>query len=225
MYEQLTKVFSFICMCLVCYVGYGIISTEATSYPITDSIQVWTQTWSTQSWEQETWWQRSDPITPKRVKQATTNNSKKNDHPEQKPLGTNTIKTRVFIKDWKEAYIKVQAVVSDEAISKHILYACINTRNQPHCVNSILWVSKAESSIFRNCDVNCLWVKPSWNLAKYENKKYGIDDRVKRYNDHWYANDNASEWINKSKYCQSSDCINPWSNWRISYNQFIWYVK
>lgn len=214
------------CILIVSY--FGILSLQITSdcRPISNTIQVWVKTWATQTGQQIARPERPITIITGAVKYSTTRNPKKDDNPKQKSISTNTgIITKVFIKDWSWTYQKVKAAVETEEITKHILYACTYSRNQPHCVNSILWIAKAESSLFHNCYMNsCLGIKPSSKVKTYPTIKYGIDDRVERYNKYRWNNHNAEDMLTRSLYC-NWPCEDKWSNWRLSFDSFIWYIK
>jgi hypothetical protein len=216
------NLFAIGCILIVCF--FGINLSKQTKY--IKPVSVWTKIADNKTWEQNTWWQRSITVASKAMKPWTNKDSQKNDNTKRKPIWTGkSIITKIFIKDWKLAYTKVEAVVNSGAITKHILWACIKTRNQPHCVNTILWVSKAESSIFRNCYMwSCLGIKPKGNIKTYENVKYCIDDWVERYNKYWYNNKNADDMLRRSSYCDG-ECKQKGSNWRLSFDSFIWYIK
>ena len=82
---------------------------------------------------------------------------------------------------------------------------------------------------------SCFWLKPSGKLATYHwNIKLAIDDWVEHYNRNWYTVKNAEDMINRCWYCKSRDTggnIIPWwcedvnSNWKKSFNSFIWFIQ
>jgi hypothetical protein len=142
-----------------------------------------------------------------------------------KETGKRYAKPVLKVKDLSLTFVKIQKVINNTWITKHIIRACDTARSQPHCINMLLGVAKAESSLFKNCYAgNCFGIKPAGKLAEYPNVKYCIDHWVSIYNKYWYNNKNWEDMINRSHYCKG-DCDKPWSNWMLAVNSFIWYIK
>jgi len=226
--SNLEKYFILGCLIVACFaVYYG--GTEKISQEWSSLLQTGVQlSWGnkeTQSWKQEanswyTIWTKYQKLSgyhgqqyPARNLQITSN----------KKIQPTTKQSKV--KSYELAFTKINNVVNNTGITKHIIYACETARNQPHCINMILWVSKAESSIFRNCSQgNCLGLKPGGNLKEFPNVKYCIDYRVEKYNKFRYTNKNGSDMINRSHYCDGA-CANTWSNWILAVDSFINYIN
>ena len=230
--STITNLFAIICILIVCYVGV-VSSKQFTPINWTPE-QIPNQSGSNQAKSgksealKERWQTKQDAT---RRNPIPTRNSSLQNSTGWKPMGSlqtvysTGIVTKVFIKDWQLAYTKVEAVVNSGAITRHILWACIKTRNQPHCVSTLLGIAKAESSIFRRCyKWSCLGIKPKGSIKTYDNVKYGIDDWVERYNKYWYNNKNADDMLRRSLYCDG-ECEQRGSNWRLSFDSFIWYIK
>lgn len=132
-----------------------------------------------------------------------------------------------LISDVVWTYRKINSVVNNTWITDSIFWSCSIARSQKHCINLLLGISKAESSIFKRCyNYNCFWIKPAWTIKSYSSYDESIKDWVRRYNKYWYRNNNAQDMLN-SNYCVSTEpggCEDIWSNWRKSVDSFIWFI-
>lgn len=123
--------------------------------------------------------------------------------------------------DWSTEYekainhMKNMWVTNDTA--DFIAWKCYSTAKKPkHCIESVIWISNSESSLFQNCsNNNCMWLKLSGNLKWYDTLKLALDDWINRYNKNWFNNDSTTDWITRSHYCvwECSELSDWWSNW------------
>lgn len=211
--------FILLCICVVSistFYGYTYAQYEYKT-PIRWQVS-WVQTWEkTNTWKSNvtrtTTWTRGN-------KQQNSNNVKSDSTWTQSLEWLPTTITDIV---W--TYKKVNAVVNNTWITDSIIWSCSIARNQSKCINMMLGISKAESSIFRNCyNYNCFGIKPSGNIQSYTSYDESIKDWVRRYNLYRYNNDNAEEMLRRSHYCKG-ECENIWSNWRRSVDSFIWYIQ
>jgi len=117
--------------------------------------------------------------------------------------------------------------------AEFIVWKCYWTAKDPkNCVESVLWIATAESSLFKRCYMNnCMWIKPAWKLAWYDTLNDWIDDWINRYNKYRYNNKTPDDFIRRSHYCKSRDQewnIVPWwcedlvnGNWKKAFNSTV----
>jgi hypothetical protein len=139
-------------------------------------------------------------------------------------LSTDWVKSSMF-SDWSIVTIWVWNPYTaknlvqlwiEQSIAETIIFECLTASMPSHCIESIVWVSSAESSIFKKCYLNnCMGLMRRWKVLPYTSKEEKVKDRVKRYNEFRYNNNTASDWLNRSKYC-TSECenrINNFNSW------------
>lgn len=96
-----------------------------------------------------------------------------------------------------------------------------NTTDTNLCVKHIIWVSSAESSVFKRCSHNnCFWLMRCWkqwcSLRRYNSIAESIEDRLKVYNKNERQRRTTGQmWLNW-KYCASA-C----TYWIQNYNSAI----
>lgn len=116
---------------------------------------------------------------------------------------------------------RVDALVGNYSISTAIVDECTTQvpKNYNKCIKDVIWVSNAESTIFKN------WMYPSnngfglmykWKKRKFSSVEDWIKVRVSLYvKNNWETRTTWADWL-KWKYCASS-C----SHWSKNYNNAI----
>ena len=147
--------------------------------------------------------------------QQTNANYATNRIPKIKSSSTKQSTKSGTITEYDRVIKNLTDIIWDTWYATHITYECYKTaRNPRHCVKSILGVSNAEWSQFKNCSTNnCLGLLNHWDVREYETVKHSITDWIMRYNLHRYNNDTVTGWLTKSRYC-TSNCKYWWSNFQ-----------
>jgi hypothetical protein len=95
-----------------------------------------------------------------------------------------------------------------ENVASQVIESCKTARNHTHCVESFVWVSNSESSMFKACSKsNCMGLMGrDWKIMRYNSLEDKVKDRVRRYNKYWYNHKITKNRLTKSRYC-TSECL------------------
>ena len=115
---------------------------------------------------------------------------------------------------------KVDLLVENKSISAAVVESCMEiTEDYKLCIKNVLWVSNAESTMFKNWmypSNNGFWWMHQWKKRRFSSIEECIYKRVEMYQRNWwYSRTTWEAWL-KWKYCTS------WCTYRISnYNSAI----
>lgn len=132
----------------------------------------------------------------------------------------------IYTFEMTKDYLKerVDALVGDYNISSAIVEECTTQvpDNYKKCILDIVWVSNAESSIFKK------WMRPSNNglglMYKGHKRRFtSVEEWIKVWvslyvKNNWVNRVTSKDWLEKWKYCTSS-CSYRWKNFKSAVNK------
>lgn len=132
----------------------------------------------------------------------------------------------IYTFEMTKDYLKerVDALVGDYNISSAIVEECTTQvpDNYKKCILDIVWVSNAESSIFKK------WMRPSNNglglMYKGHKRRFtSVEEWIKVWvslyvKNNWVNRVTSKDWLEKWKYCTSS-CSHRWKNFTSAVNK------
>lgn len=132
----------------------------------------------------------------------------------------------IYTFEMTKDYLKerVDALVGDYNISSAIVEECTAQvpDNYKKCILDIIWVSNAESTIFKK------WMRPSnnglWLMYKGHKRRFSsVEEWIKVWvslyvKNNWVNRVTSKDWLEKWKYCTSS-CSHRWKNFKSAVNK------
>lgn len=132
----------------------------------------------------------------------------------------------IYTFEMTKDYLKerVDALVGDYNISSAIVEECTTQvpDNYKKCILDIVWVSNAESSIFKK------WMRPSNNglglMYKGHKRRFSsVEEWIRVWvslyvKNNWVNRVTSKDWLEKWKYCTSS-CSYRWKNFKSAVNK------
>lgn len=114
---------------------------------------------------------------------------------------------------------QVESVVDDLSISTAIVDSCMNTTEDWYlCINNLIWVANAESSLFKRVSSsnNPFGLMYNWNLMRFNSIAESVYYWVQLYQkNQWFKRTNWADWL-RGNYC-TSQC----TYWIANYNSWI----
>jgi len=135
---------------------------------------------------------------------------------------TTVEETIIYTREMTEQKLveKVNSLVGNESISYAIVHECATqTDNYKQCIKNVIWVSNAESGMFKQAmypSNNWFWWMYNWKKKKFSSVEESIKEWVAMYvRNGRETRVTWNDWL-RGKYC-ASEC----SHWVKNYNSAI----
>lgn len=161
MNEKFANLFALSCIIIVGGIMTIPSQYQGTIKPNTSKLQIWITVGENKKSEQNSWSERPITKSTSPVKQWTIKNTKKNDYPKQKPLGTNTINSTIVMVRW----------FPEDSIAT-IVNTIYYTRNGIEANKTLKWENGWYNLTLQSNYRNKQWVQERWFWLCQLQEKY-----------------------------------------------------